>query len=355
MRVLVLHNQVAPYRLPIFRELAKRVEVTVLFSESRSPDRLWEAVPQGFRWKILRGKRLGGVILNDPLEIAREVSGSDVVIVAENVDNAPAVLLTLLLARLLGKKTVVWTERIESPLVRERFRGVRRLLKRAYERLIFGLGDVVAAYSRATRRYVLGMTSIGKVVEGVQVYPGELVAPEEPVPLPEEPRKVLYLGYMRPEKGVLELVEAFKRLSIPGAVLILAGTGPLEVPPGKNVRKMGYVSEGAKSFLFRRADFMVLPTRHDPWGLVINESLYHGTPVVTTEAAAGSQIVEHGKNGLVTWDIEGALEFLLTNPKTARKMVPPSRETGEKYSRPEIGARHFFRALERLTGSGRGP
>ncbi len=41
----------------------------------------------------------------------------------------------------------------------------------------------------------------------------------------------------------------------------------------------------------------MLPTLHDPWGLVINEAMYYGLPVVTTDAAGASDLIDG--NGFV--------------------------------------------------------
>ena len=50
----------------------------------------------------------------------------------------------------------------------------------------------------------------------------------------------------------------------------------------------------------RAADLFVLPTRYDIWGLVINEAMASGLPVITTtKCVAGLELVENGKNGYV--------------------------------------------------------
>ena len=48
------------------------------------------------------------------------------------------------------------------------------------------------------------------------------------------------------------------------------------------------------------ADVFVLPTREDIWGLVINEALAYGLPVITTDKCmAGLEMIEDGKNGYI--------------------------------------------------------
>lgn len=362
MRVLLLHNQISPYRLPIFERLNEKFEVTVLFCEPRSPDRLWETEVIkrfNFQWRILKGKRIGKIILNNPIEIIEELKNSDVVVIAETVETIPSTVLALILSRVLKKKVILWTERIESPWVNLKFRGLKKILKETYEKTIFSMSNIVAAYSKKSREHALKVgTSPGKLVEGIQVVPKEIYPEgEQKVPGIEKfKRRVLYLGYLRPEKGVAYLIGAFNKLKT-DAILIIAGKGPilekLKKNAGERVVFTGYVPEEAKTYLYKVSSVFVLPTLHDPWGLVINESLYYGTPVITTTAAAGSILIEEGKTGFIVQpenvkELQRTLGIILENPKLIRKMKHITMKTGKRYSNAELGARHFFKAIQRL-------
>ncbi|WP_457752466.1 glycosyltransferase family 4 protein [Thermococcus sp.] len=360
MKLLIVHNQISPYRLPIFEELNKRFKVKVLFCEPRAPDRLWETKIVknfNFKWRVLPGKRLRRLIINNPLSLTKEIKSSDIVIVAENVENMSSTLFSLIIAKLFRKKFILWTERIESPWIKKRFRGLKGKLKRAYEKFIMLTSDEIAAYSRKSREYVMNLgVSPGKIFEGVQVMPEDVYPKEiEKAPIPSR-RAVLYLGYMRPEKGVLYLIRAFKKLKT-DAILILAGTGPLmekikeEAP--KNAVITGYVPENAKPYLYRHAYVFILPTLHDPWGLVVNEAFYYGTPVITTTAAAASEIIDEGKTGFVVEPqnkevLAKTLRDVLWNPKLVRKMKHITSKKGRRYSETELGSRHLLKAIERL-------
>lgn len=49
---------------------------------------------------------------------------------------------------------------------------------------------------------------------------------------------------------------------------------------------------------YKAADLFVLPTREDIWGLVINEAMNYGLPVITTTACvAGQELVQQEENG----------------------------------------------------------
>jgi glycosyltransferase involved in cell wall biosynthesis len=92
-------------------------------------------------------------------------------------------------------------------------------------------------------------------------------------------------------------------------VLALAGDGPLGAEVAKqpdNVQALGFVPRDHLPALYAAADVVVLPsirteTFLEPWGLVVNEAMHQGTPVITSDAvgAARGGLVEDGRNGLV--------------------------------------------------------
>ena len=111
-----------------------------------------------------------------------------------------------------------------------------------------------------------------------------------------ETRTALFLGRLYPVKGLPMLIEAWSRVRPPGWRLVIAGpdeaghqavleaavaaAGLAEV-----VSFTGAVEGEAKASLLRDADFLVLPSHSESFGMVVAEALAHGTPVLTTTAA----------------------------------------------------------------------
>ena len=51
---------------------------------------------------------------------------------------------------------------------------------------------------------------------------------------------------------------------------------------------------------YKMADLFVLPTREDIWGLVINEAMAKGLPIITTDkCVAGLELIQNGMNGQI--------------------------------------------------------
>jgi glycosyltransferase involved in cell wall biosynthesis len=120
----------------------------------------------------------------------------------------------------------------------------------------------------------------------------------------------LFVGRLEKEKGVRVLLDAWRKADLgPGAVLALAGDGPLRGEVAKqpqDVQGLGLVPRDHLPALYAAADVLVLPsirteTFLEPWGLVVNEAMHQGTPVITSDAvgAARGGLVEDGRNGLV--------------------------------------------------------
>jgi glycosyltransferase involved in cell wall biosynthesis len=105
----------------------------------------------------------------------------------------------------------------------------------------------------------------------------------------------LYVGRLSGEKGLEDLLDGFKTVHarVPTAKLNLVGAGSLKQKLIDRAKALGL--ETSVSFLgamgmdeiarlFMRSTALVLPSHSEPWGLVVNESLSYGCPVVVSDA-----------------------------------------------------------------------
>ncbi|MGE3340251.1 MAG: glycosyltransferase family 4 protein, partial [Alphaproteobacteria bacterium] len=117
---------------------------------------------------------------------------------------------------------------------------------------------------------------------------------------------VLFVGRLVAVKRPLDAVQAVAGLG-PGAVLIVAGSGPLLEAVQAEARRLGVraVTPGFRNQsevvdLYTAADVLVLPSASETWGLVVNEALASGLPcVVSSGVAAGVDLIRDGGNGRV--------------------------------------------------------
>ena len=145
---------------------------------------------------------------------------------------------------------------------------------------------------------------------------------------PEAPR-YLYIGRLSSEKGLDTLLYAFAKVRAqkPKASLILVGGGgerenlealAQELGLGEAVSFTGGKS-GAELFAeYSRATCFVLPSRSEPWGLVVNEALSYGCPVIVSEyCGCVPELVIEGKTGFVhkVNDVDDLAAKMLAAPK----------------------------------------
>ena len=76
---------------------------------------------------------------------------------------------------------------------------------------------------------------------------------------------------------------------------------------------MGFNNPTALPEIFAAADIFVLPSRHDGWGVVVNEALGAGLPIIVSDRVGARDLVENGCNGFVTTagDIDSLASALL--------------------------------------------
>ena len=120
----------------------------------------------------------------------------------------------------------------------------------------------------------------------------------------------LFVGQLTQRKGLEELITAFVDPAIAGsdAHLVVVGDGPvkgrvlpiIQANPYliSHVHFIGYCPELTLPSYYAASDIFLFPTRRDVWGLVINEAMSAGLPVVSSDrAGAGLDLVEDGVTG----------------------------------------------------------
>lgn len=124
----------------------------------------------------------------------------------------------------------------------------------------------------------------------------------------------LYLGRIISLKGLDILIRAFAELEKDEEVhLIVAGDGPYkkyceDLSKSLDVHNISFIGEilpKETAMVYRRADVFILPSRYEgnyyeSWGLVINEAMCMGLPVITTWAVGASyDLMYEGENGFI--------------------------------------------------------
>jgi glycosyltransferase involved in cell wall biosynthesis len=295
IRVALLTEIPAPYRIPLFNALAERVDLRVLFLRAHHPDRPYDLHRHELRfdWRVVSGMdvtfRSHWLVLNR--SVTRQVDSADAVLVGGW--NQPAYWEALAWCRIRRIPVVLWSESTNRDRRSGRHEPVKRLLLRIPKAFIVS--------GRASREYL----------ESLGVVPGQIgVAPNAVDPAifgaavamrkgHDGPVRLLAVGRLAPEKGIDTLLEAAEGLPVE---IILAGTGVEEARlrrlAAPNVTFLGYVERDALPALYASADVAVTPSRSEPWGMTLNEAALAGLPLVaTTATGAADDLIEEGING----------------------------------------------------------
>jgi len=356
LKIMILHNTITPYRLPIFEELSKKYDLDVYFCKTKTNDRLWSTSLENytFKYKILPSLNVGPLVFNFSLLKELFKNKSDCFIVAENFENAVSILTMFAIAKKNKKKIILWNEQIDDEVYtlihlktsRNFFKNklynfIKAGLK-IYRKYLYFKADLLLPLSSAAESYLKKEGVLKeKIIKSFQIMPESILAePTTISKLPEFKNKkiILSLGHLIKGKGIDNLIKAFNQLNSNDAVLLIAGAGDqkenLKNLAKKNVdiKFIGYIEDKEKAKYFSIADFFVFPTHNDAWGFVINEALYYGLPIISTDKAGARELIENGKNGFIIPDndvdaLVKSLKKLLDDPKLLAKMKENVRRT----------------------------
>ncbi|HEX4806612.1 MAG TPA: glycosyltransferase family 4 protein [Conexibacter sp.] len=318
MAIALVTNVLAPYRVPLYALLAERYGVEVLcFGAGASYVPAWFGDLDGqLAAAPFPARRIGG----PPAALALGRRYDAAIAPVAGGAMLPATYLGM---RAWGKPFVLWGSVWAHP------RGGKAALGWPLVRRVYRHADAVVTYGEHVRRYVarhrgrdddvvIAPQSVEVELFGRAVAPEEVAAWRDEHALPDGPL-VLFAGRLVPEKGVEQLLAAWSLLTTgpapldaprlhPPPTLAAIGDGPLaqQVADAPNARLLGPLPRERLPVAYAAADLLVVPSIptprfREPWGLVCNEALHQGTPVVATTAvgAVAGGLVRDEETGLV--------------------------------------------------------
>jgi len=169
----------------------------------------------------------------------------------------------------------------------------------------------------------------------------EMYSNEIPLMTDYDGYKIIYVGRFADFKGIPFLIDGFSQLIKDNyfARLYLVGDGGEESKIRKKVSALslekhvifiGYQKNTLR--YIKNADLLVLPSKKEPFGRVLLEAMYIGTPVIGTKFGGIPEIIEDGVNGLLVdyGDIEAlknSIIKILNNNSLREKIIQGGYET----------------------------
>jgi glycosyltransferase involved in cell wall biosynthesis len=372
-RLVIITEIIAPYRIPVFNALAQHngIDLHVIFlAETDSTQRQWLVYKDEIRfsYEVLPAwrRRIGrhGILLNWGAESALRRASPDFIVCGGY--NYVASWQSMLWARRNRVPFGLWAESTTRNL--RRCYALVEFLKTRFLRscdafVVPGKSSIeyLRSYGVAEEMIFTAPNAVDTqfFARQAEVLRGEAVRHREALGLPA--RFFLFAGRLVPEKGIFDLLRAYGELSpeIKKDVgLVFVGNGPARsallqcaaaINPG-SIQLVGFAQREQLAAYYALADIFVFPTHTDPWGLVVNEAMACGLPVIASDSAGcAADLVENGWNGRVVTagdvgQLAWAMNELASDAELRSRMGRRSRGRIEQYS-PEAWAAGLARAV----------
>jgi glycosyltransferase involved in cell wall biosynthesis len=172
---------------------------------------------------------------------------------------------------------------------------------------------------------------------------------------------VLFCAKLQPWKRPQDLLRAFAKAAGTNGYLVFAGDGPLRLALeseaaslgiSDRVRFVGFVNQSGLPEVYTASDVLVLPSGYEAFGVVVNEAMLCGRPVIVSDkVGAGFDLVRGGETGFIfpTGDVEALSELLqeaLRSPDRLKRVGTAARERMTNWS-PRENLEGLVAALQR--------
>jgi glycosyltransferase involved in cell wall biosynthesis len=361
-RLTFLTVLASPYQQQLFAALdaSENFEIRVLYYTKGAPDRDWEERPLGPFEEVLPGVTLSwlgaSAHLNPRIISALSRDPADLFVISDY--SAPSAQLAMRYLNRTGRPWIFWGE---LPGIRNRWwagRVLRGLLQRPFTKGATAIAAIGAQATEAYRELTGARTAIFNIPYYCDLAPYRSATAHRRTPSGSDPIRILFSGQLIRRKGVDILVNAFLRIAdqLPDARLLLLGDGPerrhlaATIPPDRreHIEFLGFLQPADIPRVFAEADVFVLPSRHDGWGVVVNEALGAGLPIIASErTGAAHDLIVPGVNGFIVPadDVTALADALLE--------LGSSKELRASFGSASIGLSRQWdldRAVARWTG-----
>lgn len=312
MKILFLTNIPAPYRVDFFNELGKLCDLTVLYERKQADDRdkKWQSKrAEHFKEVFLKGKTFGSdsAICFSVLKYLK-ANIYDLIIIGGY--STPTGMLAI---KYLKTKNIPFVLNSDGGIIKN-----DTVFKKWVKKYFISSASAWLSTGEKTTEYLL---HYGARKENIYIYPftslknsdllTDILSKDRKEKIKsklniKEDKVVISVGQFIKRKGYDILLKACKNIDRNVGMYIIGGEPTEEYLQLKknlnleNVHFVGFKTKDELKEYYMVADLFVLPTREDIWGLVINEAMAYGLPVITTDrCVAGLELVKDYENGFI--------------------------------------------------------
>lgn len=359
MRVLFLTNVPAPYRVDFFNELGKLCDLTVLYElkYALNRDERWKNNSERFFNEVnLDGIRIGNEsALN--FSVLKFLNKKEYDLIVIGGYSTPTGMLAI---EYLKLKKIPFVLNCDGGFIKK-----DSFIKRVIKKHFIKSANYWLSTGKIANKYLI---HYGAKKENIFIYPftslkkeniiDDLFAKKEKELIKKElgiknNKILLSIGQFIHRKGLDILIKATKHLENECDVYIIGGTPTTEyneIIKKNNIKNVFFEDFKTKEELekyYKVADIFILPTREDIWGLVINEAMSYGIPIITTnKCASGLELIESGVNGYIMenedeFELAEKIKYLLGNNEIRKNMQKNNLDKISKYTIENMAKEHF--------------
>ena len=319
---IIVTNIPAFYKINLYNAVNKKEKLLVIFTDSIEDDRNKDFISGNieFKYEILKGSTWQKT--KRALQIIKSNDHSELILGYWDS------IILWILAFMSPKRKNAFI--VESSHYESTVSGIKGLAKRLF---VSRLSKVYAS-GKAQRKITddLGFNGATIITKGVGVFN---YVPQPPYIEKEQVRNFIYVGRFVEVKNLKHLISVFN--SLPQYNLYLAGFGEqeeeLKALAKENTHFLGAVNNKELPNLYQKMDVFVLPSKSEPWGLVVEEALNNGLPVIVSDRVGCAEEIIDETNGIV---------FKLDEPSALNaaivRMAEPSKYN---YYRKNISQMNF--------------
>lgn len=338
MKLLFYTNIPSPYFVEYLNELGKYAEITVIFEKESFAHRddSWKKFnADNFTYHYLKGINITKTQIVD-LRATRYIK-----------ENPDALVIIASPLTPVGMQCIEYCRRQNRTYLLQSEGGIPKDGKGIKEKIKYHFLHGASLYLSGMRAEGDYFTAYGAKPESIRTYPfaslhekdliTDLISENEKNTIKKElginqKKIVLFVGRMIHIKGIDVLIKSCKGLQNDVGVYMVGGEAVepyISLAKDLEVNNIHYISHAPLEVLrkyYLAADVFVLPTRGDTWGLVINEAMTYGLPVITTRnCVAGVQLIQDGKNGFLIdnedyINLRRKIDLILDNDKLRHEM-----------------------------------
>lgn len=286
---LIITNLPAFYKIRLYNQIANHKKIFVIYTGNTANERNQDFFDEKpfYNYILLQGTIITKILT--ALSILQKIDYEELII--GGWDQLICWLFAILSPR--GKNSCI----VESSIFESRVKGIKSIIK------VFFLSRISKAYVCGIphNELVKKLGFKGKIIEtggcGILNY-----VAQPSYMLKQDIRNFLYVGRLVPVKGLDILIEVFNRH--PQLTLNIIGFGPLEQVLKKkaksNIIFWGAINNKNLMHYYRLNDVFILPSISEPWGLVVEEALNNGLPVIVSDKVGCSiDLVRNKNTGLI--------------------------------------------------------